>query len=53
MARRKSNKITITDVAAAWKAGWTPSEVNAILDRLDSMGDPNDPEEVDDDEDLE
>lgn len=50
---KKENKIKIGDIAAAWKAGWTPKEVNEILDRLDAMGDPNDPEEVDDeDEDL-
>ena len=46
----KENKIKLGDIAAAWKAGWTPKEVNEILDRLDAMGDPNDPEEVDDED---
>ena len=50
MARKKGGtKFGIGDIAAAWKAGWTPDQVNSILDRLDAIGDPNDPEE---DEDL-
>ena len=44
MGRKASNKkIGLTDLAAAWRAGWSPSDVNAILDRLDQIGDPNDP----------
>ena len=58
MAKKKvaqtKEKLTISDIAAAWKAGWTPTEVNALLDRVDSMGDLNAPEEVEDeDDDLE
>lgn len=45
MARKKAEKLGIRDIAAAWKAGWTPDEVNGILDRLEAMGDPNDPDE--------
>ena len=46
----KENKIKIGDIAAAWKAGWTPSEVNALLDRLEEVGDITDPPEVDDED---
>ena len=49
MAKKKvQSKLGITDIAAAWKAGWTPGDVNALLDRLDDMGDMNSPEENDD-----
>lgn len=52
MAKKKvQSKLGITDIAAAWKAGWTPSEVNALLDRLEEVGDINDPPEVDDEDD--
>ena len=37
------SKIGVTDLAAAWRAGWSPADVNAILDRLDEIGDPNEP----------
>ena len=44
MGRKANNKkIGVSDLAAAWRAGWSPSDVNAILDRLDAIGDPNDP----------
>lgn len=44
MGRKANNKkIGVSDLAAAWRAGWSPSDVNAILDRLDQIGDPNDP----------
>lgn len=44
MGRNANNKkIGVSDLAAAWRAGWSPSDVNAILDRLDAIGDPNDP----------
>lgn len=44
MGRKAGNKkIGLSDLAAAWRAGWSPSDVNAILDRLDQIGDPNDP----------
>ena len=54
MAKKKvQSKLGITDIAAAWKAGWTPSEVNALLDRVDEMNDLNEADEDDEDEDLE
>lgn len=44
MGRKAGNKkLGVSDLAAAWRAGWSPSDVNAILDRLDTIGDPNDP----------
>lgn len=55
MGRKANNKkIGVSDLAAAWRAGWSPSDVNAILDRLDAIGDPNDPLPQDDaaDEDV-
>ena len=52
MGRKKKESISLTDSAAAWKAGWTPTEVNALLDRVDAMGDINSPDPKDD-EDLE
>ena len=50
MGKRKAAKIGITDIAAAWKAGWTPADVNAMLDRLEEVGDINDPPEADDED---
>lgn len=55
MGRKKKESISLTDIAAAWKAGWTPTEVNALLDRVDAMGDINSPdpnEKDDEDEDI-
>ena len=43
MGKTTKTKLKISDIAAAWKAGWTPDEVNALLDRFEAMGDPNDP----------
>ena len=44
MGRKAGNKkIGVSDLVAAWRAGWSPSDVNAMLDRLDAIGDPNDP----------
>ena len=45
--KQTSTKLKITDIAAAWKAGWTPDDVNALLDRFEAMGDPNDPPSLD------
>ena len=48
MAGRKSKeKIGFKDLVTFAKAGWTPEETNALLDRLDAMGDPNDPDMAD------
>lgn len=50
--KQTNSKFKITDIAAAWKAGWTPDDVNALLDRFEAMGDPNDPPAGDLDDDL-
>lgn len=44
-------KVGLKDIVAFARAGWTPGDVNAILDRMDEIGDINDPEdnEADDD----
>lgn len=53
MAGRKSKeKIGFKDLVTFAKAGWTPEETNALLDRLDAMGDPNDPDMVSDEDDV-
>lgn len=49
---KTKTKLKITDIAAAWRAGWTPDDVNALLDRFDAMGDPNDPPAPDLNDDL-
>lgn len=57
MASRKTKeKIGFRDLVTFAKAGWTPEETNTLLDRLDSMGDPNEPindngDDLDDDTD--
>lgn len=57
MASRKTKeKIGFRDLVTFAKAGWTPEETNALLDRLDTMGDPNEPvndngDDLDDDTD--
>ena len=57
MASRKTKeKIGFRDLVTFAKAGWTPEETNALLDRLDAMGDPNEPindngDDLDDDTD--
>lgn len=45
MASRKTKeKIGFRDLVTFAKAGWTPEETNALLDRLDAIGDPNEPD---------
>lgn len=54
MAGKKTKeKIGFKDLVTFAKAGWTPEETNALLDRLESIGDPNEPDVNDsaDDED--
>ena len=52
MAGKKTKeKIGFKDLVTFAKAGWTPEETNALLDRLESMGDPNEPDVDDDPED--
>lgn len=53
MAGKKSKeKIGFKDLVTFAKAGWTPEETNALLDRLDAMGDPNDPDMIPDGDDM-
>lgn len=52
MAGKKTKeKIGFKDLVTFAKAGWTPEETNALLDRLESIGDPNEPDMDDDPED--
>ena len=52
MAGKKTKeKIGFKDLVTFAKAGWTPEETNALLDRLESIGDPNEPDVDDDPED--
>ena len=48
MAKRKAEKVGFKDLVTFAKAGWTPEETNALLDRLEAMGDPTDAPEADD-----
>ena len=43
MGRKAKLKMDLPALAAAWRAGWSPADVNAILDRFEAMGDPNEP----------
>lgn len=49
--KKTQEKVGLMDIVAFARAGWTPGDVNAILDRMDEIGDINDPEdnEADDD----
>ena len=49
--KSSDQKLGLKDIVSFAKAGWTPGDVNAILDRMDEIGDINDPEdnEADDD----
>ncbi len=50
MGRKKAEKaLGIKDIVAFATSGWTPTEVNALLDRMDEIGDVNAPD-VDNDE---
>ena len=51
MASKKTKeKIGFKDLVTFAKAGWTPEETNALLDRLEQIGDVNDPPEADGDD---
>jgi len=53
MGRKKAEKaLGIKDIVAFATSGWTPTEVNALLDRMDEIGDVTAPD-VKDDEDEE
>ncbi len=49
-SKKVQEKVGLKDIVAFAKAGWTPGDVNAILDRMDEIGDINDPEDNSDPE---
>jgi len=51
-SKKVQEKVGLKDIVAFAKAGWTPGEVNAILDRMDEIGDINDPEDNETDDDT-
>jgi hypothetical protein len=55
---KKTDKPGFSDLVTLAKSGWTPTQVNELLDRFDAMGDLNAPDPADeddneDDEDIE
>ena len=49
MASRKTKeKIGFKDIVTLAKSGWTPDEVNSLLDRMEEVGDINAPDPADD-----
>lgn len=50
--KNSKEKIGFKDLVTFAKAGWTPEETNALLDRLDAMGDPNDPDMISDEDEI-
>lgn len=51
MGRKKAEKaLGIKDIVAFATSGWTPTEVNALLDRMDEIGDVNAPDNVGDED---
>lgn len=48
--KKVQEKVGLKDIVAFARAGWTPGDVNAILDRMDEIGDINDPEDTNDPE---
>lgn len=56
--KQKTDKPGFSDLVTLAKSGWTPAQVNELLDRFDAMGDLNAPDQADaddneDDEDIE
>ena len=52
MARKRAEKVGFKDIVTLAKSGWTPDEVNELLDRMEAMGDlnaPPTPDNTDDD----
>lgn len=43
--KKTQEKVGLKDIVAFARAGWTPGDVNALLDRMDEIGDINDPED--------
>lgn len=50
--KKVQEKVGLKDIVAFARAGWTPGDVNAILDRMDEIGDINAPEGDDADDDT-
>lgn len=50
--KKTQEKVGLKDIVAFARAGWTPGDVNAILDRMDEIGDINDPEDNETDNDT-
>ena len=44
-SQKQKEKVGLKDIVAFARAGWTPGDVNTILDRMDEIGDLNDPED--------
>ena len=51
-AKSSESMLKPADLFAAWRTGWSPADVNAVLDRLEKIGDPNDPPADDEDDDI-
>ena len=51
-SKKVQEKVGLKDIVAFARAGWTPGDVNAILDRMDEIGDINAPEGDDADDDT-
>ena len=49
-SKKVQEKVGLKDIVAFARAGWTPGDVNAILDRMDEIGDINDPDDINDPE---
>lgn len=47
---KKTEKPGFSDLVTLAKSGWTPTQVNELLDRFDSMGDLNVPDQADEDD---
>lgn len=47
---KKADKPGFSDLVTLAKSGWTPAQVNELLDRFDSMGDLNAPDPADEDD---
>lgn len=47
---KKTDKPGFSDLVTLAKSGWTPAQVNELLDRFDSMGDLNAPDLTDEDD---
>ena len=51
-SKKIQEKVGLKDIVSFAKAGWTPGDVNALLDRMDKIGDVNDPEDNEADDEI-